>query len=242
MDWGNAFVRTIVKSPSGVVTSLELELHLEGDFKKTKKKVHWLIAPSLTASPVPSLTPVLLKDYDYLITKKKLEDGDSVDDFLNPKTFYPSELLADAHVRGLKKGERFQFERKGYMIVDAEWSEEKGKVEVVKIPDGTKGSGALKWKDPNEAKKEQEGKDKAGKKKEEKSSKPGKEKGKEKADVQTVKYGLPDIAPNQAVESILKIGTQEIPVKTKMYKVDLIVDEGEVKAERGKMYEVDRIN
>lgn len=34
MDWGNAFMRTIHRDAAGNVTSIDAELHLEGDFKK----------------------------------------------------------------------------------------------------------------------------------------------------------------------------------------------------------------
>jgi glutamyl-tRNA synthetase len=44
MDWGNAIVRTVSRDASGRVTALAGELHLEGDFKKTKKKLTWLSA------------------------------------------------------------------------------------------------------------------------------------------------------------------------------------------------------
>lgn len=88
MDWGNAFVRKITKSDStGQIESLEMELNLSGDFKKTKKKVTWLSPPTVNGSG-DELQKVKLLDYDYLITKKKLEEEDSVESFLNPKTEY----------------------------------------------------------------------------------------------------------------------------------------------------------
>ena len=40
MNWGNAYVRKI--TGSNPITEIELELHLEGDVKKTEKKVTWL--------------------------------------------------------------------------------------------------------------------------------------------------------------------------------------------------------
>ena len=66
MDWGNAFVQKIVKNDAGDIVSLEGELHLEGDFKKTKLKIHWL---SMEGSDLVNL---LLVDFDYIITKKKV--------------------------------------------------------------------------------------------------------------------------------------------------------------------------
>lgn len=92
MDWGNAIVRKISRSGAadGPVESLEMELHLAGDFKKTKKKVTWIAAPS-------DVTPVTLLDYDYLITKKKLEEDDKVEELINPKTEFRCVLGAVIH-------------------------------------------------------------------------------------------------------------------------------------------------
>ncbi len=53
MNWGNAIVRKIVKNIDGVVTSMEGELHLEGDFTSTKWKLTWL-------PDIPELIPVRL--------------------------------------------------------------------------------------------------------------------------------------------------------------------------------------
>ncbi|KAF9265646.1 glutamate-tRNA ligase [Marasmius fiardii PR-910] len=132
MDWGNAFIRSkVIDSVSGQVTSIEMELHLAGDFKKTKKKITWL-AESTAEHP---LIPVTLLDYDYLITKKKLEENDNVKDFITPVTEFREAALADANVRDLKKGDYLQFERRGYFILDGE-NKEDGRLELIRIPDG----------------------------------------------------------------------------------------------------------
>nr|KAF9338395.1 hypothetical protein BGZ91_008872 [Linnemannia elongata]KAG0073724.1 hypothetical protein BGZ90_011358 [Linnemannia elongata] len=112
MDWGNAFIRSIEKDSQGVVTSVNAELHLEGDFKKTKKKLTWL-------ADGPELVKVDLMDYDYLITKKKVEEEDELKDLLTPTTEFKTEAIADGNVSELNKGDIIQFERKGYYIVDA---------------------------------------------------------------------------------------------------------------------------
>jgi glutamyl-tRNA synthetase len=92
MDWGNAIVRSSKRGAEGVVEAVEVELNLEGDFKKTKKKVTWLASPEYEKG-VEGLIPVELVDYDYLITKKKLEEDDSVEALINPKTEYRCALL-----------------------------------------------------------------------------------------------------------------------------------------------------
>ena len=37
MDWGNAIIRSKATDASGKITGLTVDLHLEGDFRKTKK-------------------------------------------------------------------------------------------------------------------------------------------------------------------------------------------------------------
>ncbi|EON62950.1 glutamyl-tRNA synthetase [Coniosporium apollinis CBS 100218] len=119
MNWGNAIVRSISHSVNPlnlltghkVVTALELELHLQGDFRKTEKKVTWL-------SKDQELIPVELVDFDYLITKDKLEEDDVLEDVLNPKTEFRTSAWADCNVAGLKEDDILQFDRKGYFRVD----------------------------------------------------------------------------------------------------------------------------
>ncbi|KAF1993491.1 glutamyl-tRNA synthetase [Amniculicola lignicola CBS 123094] len=119
MNWGNAIVRKIshsinpLASPHGLktVTGLELELHLQGDVKKTSKKVTWL-------STDQNLIPVELVEFDHLITKDKLEPEDTLEDFLNPKTELRTKTLADCNVAELKEDDIIQFDRKGYFRID----------------------------------------------------------------------------------------------------------------------------
>ncbi|KAL7421275.1 glutamate--tRNA ligase [Cryptotrichosporon argae] len=131
MDWGNAFVTSRERAADGSVSSLELKLHLAGDFKKTSKKVTWLAAPT-AAHP---LVPVVLVEYDYLITKKRLDEDDALDAVVNPKTEYRTTALASAEVAGLKKWDIIQFERKGFYICQGT-KDVDGRLEFGFIPDG----------------------------------------------------------------------------------------------------------
>ncbi|WVR08947.1 glutamate-tRNA ligase [Kwoniella sp. DSM 27419] len=131
MDWGNVFVSSKKSGASGEVESLEFTLHLEGDFKKTSKKVTWLAAPT----PEHPLVPVTLIEYDYLITKKKLEEGDDLEEIVNPKTEYRTKALASKEVENLKKWDIIQFERKGFYICQGTKDAE-GRMEFGFIPDG----------------------------------------------------------------------------------------------------------
>ena len=127
MDWGNAIITEIVKS-GDKVESIKMTLHLEGDFKKTDKKITWL---SIEPEPIR----VKLHDFDHLITKEKLEEGDDVKDFLTPESEFITEAVADINVKSLKKGDVIQFERKGYFVVDVPYTES-GQMELFTVPDG----------------------------------------------------------------------------------------------------------
>ncbi|KAK6347143.1 hypothetical protein TWF696_007223 [Orbilia brochopaga] len=133
MDWGNAIVDTLAKDESGNVTALTLRLHLAGDFKKTEKKITWLA----TSQP---LADVELVDFDYLITKDKLEEEDNLEDFLNDKTEFRVDGVADTNVRDVKQGEIIQFERRGYYRCDVAWTEG-GKAVFFCIPTGKETGG-----------------------------------------------------------------------------------------------------
>jgi glutamyl-tRNA synthetase len=141
MDWGNAIIRSKTVDANGTVTAIEMDLNLEGDFRKTKKKITWLAQPTAEHP----LVDVTLLDYDYLITKKKLEEGDELKDFVSPVTEFRSEAYADANVKELKKGDIIQFERKGYYIFDGTTGEgDAQRLEFIRIPDGKQASLASK--------------------------------------------------------------------------------------------------
>ncbi|KAG0171116.1 hypothetical protein DFQ28_001573 [Apophysomyces sp. BC1034] len=128
MDWGNAIVREVQKDANGEATAVNFDLHLEGDFKKTKKKISWLSYGDEIANAV-------LVDYDYLITKKKVEDGDNVADLVTPVSEFKTAVVADANIVDVKQGDIIQFERKGYFILDAPAKDASPAV-FVRIPDG----------------------------------------------------------------------------------------------------------
>ncbi|OJJ48501.1 hypothetical protein ASPZODRAFT_140791 [Penicilliopsis zonata CBS 506.65] len=113
MNWGNVIVRKIeTDAATGAVTGLDFDLHLEGDVKKTEKKVTWL------ATEGQELIPVELVDFDYLLNKDTLGEDDELEDVLNPKTEFRDEAFADGNVADLKVGDIIQFDRKGFYRVD----------------------------------------------------------------------------------------------------------------------------
>jgi glutamyl-tRNA synthetase len=142
MDWGNALVRQKTIDSTGHVVSLEMELNLDGDFRATKKKITWL--SRLPAAGGAPLVNVVLLDYDYIITKKKLEDGDNWEDFVPAVSEFRVDALADSNVLDLLYADQriIQFERKGYYSFDGK--DEGGNLMFIRIPDGKAASLASK--------------------------------------------------------------------------------------------------
>ncbi|KAL2254235.1 glutamate--tRNA ligase, cytoplasmic [Sesamum indicum] len=128
-DWGNAIVKEIKKDENGVVTQLEGVLHLEGNVKKTKLKLTWLADSS-------ELVRLTLVDFDYLITKKKLEEDEDFIDVVNPCTRTETSALGESDMRNLKRGDVIQLERKGYYRCDAPFIRSTKPIVLFAIPDG----------------------------------------------------------------------------------------------------------
>lgn len=129
MDWGNAIIKKIIKKDLNTIDSIEMELHLEGDFKTTEKKITWL-------ADLPYLIDAELVDFDYLIIKDKLEEEDRLEDFLTPCTEFHLKIKVDDNFLNLSKSDIIQLERKGYFICDQP-CDNKGKGLVLfRVPDG----------------------------------------------------------------------------------------------------------
>lgn len=184
MDWGNAILKEkVVKD--GQIQEMKFQAKLSGDFKKTRKFT-WLSLEAENQDSISKLsstsTPIVLLDYDYLITKKKLEETDAFSDFLTPETEFRVSAIGDVNITSLKVGDRLQFERKGYYILDK--ITENGIREFIKIPDGSQKNSASKAapdegvEEKKRKAKEERDKKKAEKEKKEKEKKEKKEKAK----------------------------------------------------------------
>uniref|UniRef100_A0A5B7BD11 glutamate--tRNA ligase n=1 Tax=Davidia involucrata TaxID=16924 RepID=A0A5B7BD11_DAVIN len=129
MDWGNAIIKEIKKDQDGNVTQLTGVLHLQGSVKTTKLKLTWLPETS-------ELVNLTLVEFDYLITKKKLEEGEDFLDVLNPCTRKDTAALGDSNMRNLQRGEVLQLERKGYFRCDVPFVRPSKPIVLLAIPDG----------------------------------------------------------------------------------------------------------
>lgn len=129
MDWGNAIVKEIQKDQEGNATHLSGTLHLEGSVKTTKLKLTWLPESD-------ELVKLSLVDFDYLITKKKLEEDENFVDVVNPCTKKETPALGDSNMRSLKCGDVLQLERKGYFRCDVPFLGPQKPIVLFAIPDG----------------------------------------------------------------------------------------------------------
>lgn len=137
MDWGNAIIKEICKDSDGNVTELTGVLNPSGSVKSTKLKLTWL--PN-----IDELVNLSLVEFDYLITKKKLEEGEEFTDVLNPCTKKETVALGDANMRDLKRGDVLQLERKGYFRCDVPFIRPTKPVVLFAIPDGRQQTSTLK--------------------------------------------------------------------------------------------------
>ncbi|KAJ7973188.1 Glutamate--tRNA ligase [Quillaja saponaria] len=129
MDWGNAIVKAIERDQDGNITQLTGVLHLEGSVKTTKLKLTWL-------PETDELINLTLVEFNYLITKKKLEEGEDFIDVLNPCTKKEIAAYGDSNMRNLQRGEILQLERKGYFRCDVPYIRPSKPVVLFAIPDG----------------------------------------------------------------------------------------------------------
>ena len=130
MHWGNAIIESIDWIESRV-TSISLKLNIDGDFKCTKKKLHWVSTEAYQR--------VILREFDHLINKKKLEDDDDLIEFCNHTSVFDTLAYTDSEVISLSPGSYLQFERRGYFRLDSPEQSIDGKIVppvLIKIPDG----------------------------------------------------------------------------------------------------------
>ncbi len=110
MKWGNVTITAKEAQGENWVLRGTID-EADKDFKKTKK-LTWM-----AANPETTLE-ITLVEYDHLITKAKVEETDNVEDLVNKNSKISYQAIAEGPVRTLQKGAIFQFERRGFYIVD----------------------------------------------------------------------------------------------------------------------------
>ena len=122
----------------GVVKLTKVEGGLEGTFdpagdvKSAKRKLSWL------ADAPGNHIPVVLSEFDNLISKEKLEEDDKFEDFINPDTQAETVVVGDAGLKTLAEDDIIQLERRGFYRVDRPYVNEGKPLMLFMIPDGRK--------------------------------------------------------------------------------------------------------
>ncbi|GAB5366176.1 hypothetical protein AAMO2058_001122300 [Amorphochlora amoebiformis] len=140
MDWGNIVIKTVTGGGEGggPVRRVVAKLNLDGNFKKTKKKIHWLSNSSLLDENRVDLT---IRTYGPLLSKDKPEDDDDISDLVIRDGYREEIAFGDRNLRSISPGLIFQLERWGFYRVDS--VKEAGKASprmltLVNVPDGKK--------------------------------------------------------------------------------------------------------
>ena len=120
---------------------IEGEFVPDGDVKACKRKLTWL------SESAQNIT-VKLFEFDNLINKEKLEDGEDFKDFINESNLASMTVVGDAGMKALKVDDVIQIERRGLYRVDKVHGNKNGKKDILgrgseelalfMIPDGKK--------------------------------------------------------------------------------------------------------
>ena len=123
-----------------VDNGLEGEFIPDGDIRAAKRKVSWI-------ADVSNNCPVVLNEFDHLVTKAKFEDGDNFNDFITPTTKATTEVVGDPGLTALKEHDIIQLERRGFYRVDKPYMGKHQPIQLIMIPDGrSKTMGGLSGK------------------------------------------------------------------------------------------------
>jgi len=111
MKWGNCTISKKDVDATGKITltgTIDIE---DKDYKKTKK-ITWI------ANDPASVFDITLVELDHIITKKKVEDDESVKDIVNMNSRISYTAIAEGNLKQAKRGSIIQLERRGYFFVD----------------------------------------------------------------------------------------------------------------------------
>lgn len=138
MKWGNVTITK--KEQEGESINLYGKIDLaDKDFKKTKK-ITWVTNDKDTT------VEFTLVELDHIITKKKIDEKESVQDCVNHNSKIEYTAIGEGSLRNLQKGHFIQLERRGFFYVD-EVAFADRKLRLNFIPDGkTKSMSAISHK------------------------------------------------------------------------------------------------
>ncbi|XP_031784893.1 bifunctional glutamate/proline--tRNA ligase [Nasonia vitripennis] len=120
INWGNLLIEKIRKE-NGKVIEVDASLNLDNKDYKNTLKLTWIAAdnPELVEkTPNATTIPCYTVYFDHIITKPVLGKDDDFKDFVAKDTRREIEMVGEAELRRVKKGEIVQLQRKGFFRCD----------------------------------------------------------------------------------------------------------------------------
>ena len=137
MQLGNAIVESIqTAADSSTPTKIQMRFNPSGDVKKTDKKLTWI---DNHPSAITDAVPIRLVELDTLISVAKVEEDMEFGRIVREQSWFETELVGEMALRGVRKGEHVQLNRRGYCICDEEaggGKGGKGAMVLLVVPDG----------------------------------------------------------------------------------------------------------
>jgi len=129
LNWGVVEITELVDGPDGSFSKITARFDPEGDFKAPPKKIQWV-------SKSIHNVPIKMHEFDFLITKPKLEENDNVADFFNTNSHAVTDMIGEPGMRSLGTNSFLQVLRRGYMRVDEALKKDGTPLQIFMIPDG----------------------------------------------------------------------------------------------------------
>jgi glutamyl-tRNA synthetase len=128
--WGVCEVTKVVKDKkTNKVISLSGIRKPDTSVKKIKKKFNFV-------ADTKDILKATVIEYDHLITKPKIEEGENFQDFINPLSMGEMPILVEPALKSLIKGDIIQLVRRGFFRVDQPHISEQEPLKLIFIPDG----------------------------------------------------------------------------------------------------------
>jgi len=138
LKYTNVKLTGVTKNSEGKITAATGDLIHDGDYKKTKK-LHW-VPMNVPDKPFKKAT---IFEYEHIITKKKMDDNDAIEEVVNRNSCQTTTSILDPEYCG-QVDDLIQLERRGFFRVDAI---DDGVYKLIAIPEGrTKNMSVIKGK------------------------------------------------------------------------------------------------
>ncbi|CDW60255.1 tRNA-synt 1c and tRNA-synt 1c C domain containing protein [Trichuris trichiura] len=118
VNWGNIVITDVTRSVDGNVTSVKARLNLENTNYKNTLKFTWL-----AETEDAEMVLVVASQFDNVISKAQLGKNEDFKDYVCYDSRHNFEMLGEAAMRNIQKGDIVQLQRKGFFICDQPYCE-----------------------------------------------------------------------------------------------------------------------